>query len=52
MREYSVRFLIAMILGVCVFILFMAGKSEQSASGDGYRIELVSSAAYILYNLR
>lgn len=47
MREYSVRFLIAMILGVCVFILFMAGKSEQSVSGD--RISYRASIEYSLH---
>jgi hypothetical protein len=31
MWEYSMRFLIAMIIGVCVLLLFITGKSGQSS---------------------
>lgn len=31
MREYSKRFLIAMIIGICVLLLFITGRSDQSA---------------------
>ncbi len=34
MREYSVRFLIAMIIGICVLLLFMTGKSDQTAIAE------------------
>ena len=33
MREYSMRFLIAMILGICVLLLFITGRSDQTAIG-------------------
>ena len=31
MREYSVRFIIVMIIGICVLLLFMTGKSGQKS---------------------
>ena len=36
MREYSVRFLIAMIIGICVLLLFMTGKTEQTSIGEEF----------------
>lgn len=30
MKEYSMRFLIAMIIGVCVMLLFLTGKTGQA----------------------
>ena len=34
MREYSMRFLIAMILGICVLLLFITGRSDQTAMDE------------------
>lgn len=40
MKEYSVRFLIAMIIGVFVLLLFIAGKSEQLSFEELNRLEI------------
>lgn len=42
MREYSMRFLIAMIIGVCVIILFITGRTGKTAVEeiDGSSIEV------------
>lgn len=34
MREYSFRLLIAMLIGICVLLLFITGRSDQTAQPE------------------
>lgn len=36
MWEYSMRFLIAMIIGICVLLLFITGRSDQTAMHEQF----------------
>ena len=50
MREYSMRFLIAMIIGICVLLLFITGRSDQTAMQEKVMHSAISNVLIIADN--
>ncbi|USK58660.1 hypothetical protein [Peribacillus asahii] len=49
LREYSIRFLIVMIIGACVMLLFITGKLGQASSNELNRLWEKEDGTTIVY---